>query len=215
MNSKPLAIAWLSVAVVAGLGAWGWVLDPSHSPRWVLVVLCVPALWGFVELVQAGDSRQDKEAIMDWHRRVFAFTSLMIAIGLSFKLAISTGLLDAAWEPVGRRARGVMLGIGLAVWGNYLPKLLSPWSLENEPFDWQQVHRFGGRVALIGGVAVMMAWLALPMEAARIATFGITAAFVVLVGGRKFLSLATRSRRRPPTTPPQARQKDDAPSLPL
>ena len=57
MVSKPLFLAWLSVLVVIGLGVCGWLLHPEHALRWTLVVVFLPALWGFIELVHS--SRND------------------------------------------------------------------------------------------------------------------------------------------------------------
>ena len=87
-----------------------------------------------------------------------------------------------------------------AIWGNYLPKQLSPWSLEDEPFDWQRVHRFCGWVASLSGIALVMVWLVLPLDGAKRATAGILLAFVVLCLARKLISLATHSPPRPNPT---------------
>ncbi len=201
MTSKriSLTLALLSVLVVAGLGVWGWSLDPEHAARWAGFALFLPALWGFIELAQfRGKDRVVAEAIMNWHRRVIAWVGLLIAVGVSFQLAISADLLDADWGPIARRITGVIFGTGMVLWGNYLPKGLSPWSVEEEPFNWQRVHRFAGWVASLGGIALVMVWLVFPLERARLATVGIVGTCVVLVLGRKLLSLAARSRRRPP-----------------
>ncbi len=88
---------------------------------------------------------------------------------------------------------GVLLGVALAIWGNYLPKLLSPWSLEHEPFDWQRVHRFCGWVASLSGIALVAVWLLLPQASAKPAAATIVVTFLVLCLVRKFLSVATHS----------------------
>jgi hypothetical protein len=81
------------------------------------------------------------------------------------------------------------------------PKILSPWRLEEEWFDWQRVHRFAGWLAATSGVALVLVWLALPLPVARPATVRILAAFLVLAVGRKWLSVADYARRRPPARP--------------
>ena len=198
MNSKPLTLAWLSVLLVISLGSLGWSLFPEDSSRWAFVVFFLPALWAFVEAMQSGDSGRDKEAIMNWHRSVFAWVGLVIAVGVGFELVIAADLLGAEWEPTSRRIRGLMFGIGLAIWGNYLPKVLSPWAVETEPFDWQRVHRFAGWVASLCGVAVVLSWMVLPLQMARLASVGISVTFGVLTVGRKFMSVAAYSRRQSP-----------------
>lgn len=116
------------------------------------------------------------------------------------QLAISADLLDAGWEPISQRIKGVIFGTGMVIWGNYLPKGLSPWRVEDEPFNWQRVHRFTGWVASLGGIAVVIVWLVFPLENARLASVGLVGTCVALVLGRKLLSLAAYSRR-PPVVP--------------
>ena len=199
MISKPLALAGLSVLIVTSLGIWGWSVDPEHPSRWAFIVFFLPAFWGFVELCQGGMRRN--RGIMKWHRLVVAGVGLMMAVKVGFQLAIATDILDGGWAPIVRRSSGVLMGSLLAIWGNYLPKAPSPWSEEEEWFDWQRVHRFAGWVASLSGIALVVVWLVLPVATAKIVTIGITATFVVLGVGRKFISVAAYSRRQPPTSP--------------
>ena len=194
MIPKPLTLAWLSVLLVISLGVLGWSLFPESSSNWALVVISLPALWAFLEIVHAGHAGQREESIIEWHRAVMAWVGLVIAVAIGFELAIATELLGNEWEPVARRTRGVMFGAGLAIWGNYLPKLLSPWSVEDAPFDWQRVHRLAGWLATLAGVALVLVWLALPIASARQASIGIVIAFSTLTLGRKLMSIATYSR---------------------
>ena len=124
----------------------------------------LPALWGFIEIrmASADFSRRSVREILRWHRSVFAWVGLIIAVGVGSQVAISAGVLDAEWGPAARRLDGVLFGAGMAIWGNYLPKTLSPWNVEEAPFDWQRVHRFGGWTFSIGGVALVLVWLTLP-----------------------------------------------------
>ena len=201
MFSKQLVLAGLSVLTVTLVGVWGWSVAPERSAHWAFLVLFLPAFWGLVEFLQGG---QRKERIMNFHRSVVAGLGLMMALKAGLQLAIATDLLDASWGPIARRITGVVFGCFLAIWGNYLPKLLSPWSTQEEWFDWQRVHRFAGWTAALSGIALVLVWLAMPLQVARIATVGTTLAFVGLSVGRKFLSVAEYSGRRPPTTPIRA-----------
>jgi hypothetical protein len=160
----------------------------------------LPALWGFIEIrmASADFSRRSVREILRWHRSVFAWVGLIIAVGVGSQVAISAGVLDAEWGPAARRLDGVLFGAGMAIWGNYLPKTLSPWNVEEAPFDWQRVHRFGGWTFSIGGVALVLVWLTLPLEGARSAAVGITATVGLLAVGRKFISVAAYSGRQPP-----------------
>ena len=104
---------------------------------------------------------------MRWHLTVFAVTGLILALKLAPAIAIASGQLDAAWGPLTLRIRWIVAGAAWAIWGNYLPKLLSPWPTEGEPFAWQRVHRFVGWVFSMVGVGIIVAWLTLPVERAN------------------------------------------------
>ena len=49
-------------------------------------------------------------------------------------LAFEFQSIDPEWVPVARRSLNIAAGGLMAVWGNYLPKLMSPWQPEEEPF---------------------------------------------------------------------------------
>ena len=198
MVLKPLVLAWLSVLVVAGLGIWGWFLYPEYTSRWAFAVFVLPALLAFIELTFSWRTDlRDVSAIIDWHRYTIAWVGMVMALKAGFQLAISADLLDASWVPIGQRIRAIIFGVGMVIWGNYLPKNLSPWSLEDEPFDWQRVHRFVGWVASLGGIAFVMVWLVLPPESARLASIGIVGTACVLAAGRKLISVVAYSRQQP------------------
>lgn len=195
---QPLVFPAAAFTINAGLAIWAWTLDAENLPWKELVFL--PALWAFVEMAQApGDSR--RLPIMSWHRRVFGFIALFGAYGNCLRIAFDLGTLDASWAPLARRSVGILVGVMLTAWGNYLPKLLSPWDEDDQPFDWQRVHRFGGWLATLAGLSLVVLWLTAPVASARYATTAIFLTFAILVVGRKFASLATHRRQRPPATP--------------
>jgi hypothetical protein len=187
----PQAWTVFAVMLVAALSLWGWWLVPAHWPRWVAVATFLPALWGYVELMQSGTLPAEREQIMRWHRTVFAVAGLILALKLAPALAIASGQLDASWEPLTLRIRWIAAGAAWAIWGNYLPKLLSPWPTEGEPFAWQRVHRFVGWVFSMVGVGIIVAWLTLPIELADRVGEGLILAAVLLAIARKLYSVAT------------------------
>ncbi|HSR51302.1 MAG TPA: hypothetical protein VLV83_10775 [Acidobacteriota bacterium] len=196
---KPLNLAAVAVVALAGLGIWGWLLDPTRPGRWAFVIFFLPLFWASIEMLQGGTGR--RHDCMDWHRTVVAALGLMLAVGITSHLAVHTGLLDADWRPFLKRGKGVLFGLFLTLWGNYLPKLISPWREEEEWFDWQRVHRFVGWTASLCGLALIIAWLSLPLAGAKLATFFVTIAFCVLSVGRKFTSVTDYARRQPPPDP--------------
>ena len=70
----------------------------------------------------------------------------------------------------------VLVGLVLAVVGNYLPKckqnytigIKIPWTLNSEE-NWNKTHRFAGRIWLVGGLAIILTgffgdfWIFLPI----------------------------------------------------
>lgn len=211
--SPPLAAVWLSMLLVAGLAVWGWSLRPEHAAQFAVRIFFLPTLWGFIELrmSSADVSWRSVREILRWHRSVFAWAGLIVAVGLGAQVAISAGVLDGEWAPIARRLRGVLFGVGMAIWGNYLPTLLSPWNAREAPFDWQRVHRFAGWAFSLGGVALVMVWLMVPLESARLASVGIVVTVGVLGVGRKLRSVAAYSRQPPDPRLSTSRQSRPVP----
>ena len=70
----------------------------------------------------------------------------------------------------------ILVGLGLAIIGNYLPKckqnytigIKIPWTLNSEE-NWNRTHRFAGRIWVVDGIAIMLTgffggvWILLPI----------------------------------------------------
>jgi hypothetical protein len=193
---RSLVLAALSILVFSGLNLWSLVLEPSTFNGWALFGLI--ALWAFLEFSHAGRHSLEYEAIIVWHRTVVAGIGLLLAVSQGARCAVLTGALESNAGMAAAKIDGVLLGLGLAVWGNYLPKVLSPWNREDEPFNWQSVHHFCGWLASFSGMALIWVWLAVPVERAARLSGLILLVFAALALGRKALSVATHS---PGTTP--------------
>ena len=196
-RSKAMLGIW-ALALDLVLGLWLWRLDPEGARR-LLPVVILAALWVYVEAAQ-GPPDTRRRAIIDWHRTVFATIAVVLALRTGVALAFEHDLLGAEWAPVLRRGFGILGGILLAVWGNYLPKLLSPWHREEQPFDWQRVHRFVGWLAMLSGLGVATVWLALPIPDANRTAAALFLSFAALALVRKLSSLVGFSGR-PPVVP--------------
>ena len=181
-----------ALGLVTGSSAVGFALVPEKRIAWLVQAATFALVVLVMELAKRPMLNQCAvEAQRSFMRVFFAAIAVALAVGNGTKLAIIAGALDPSWLATGQRAFGVILGTTLALLGNYLPKLVSPWSLRDEPFDWQGVHRFGGWLCLTVGVAVVVCWLALPVGAARSATSSLILTMAVLLLGRKLYSLAT------------------------
>lgn len=203
MYSRTIALllAALAVAAAVAIGIWTWYVEPNTPGRAVLVISLLPLLWGLVEIAQYRGRVAEKGAgIMTWHRYVIAGMGLLIVIWAGSRTAYAAGLIDREWRVIGYRMGGVVFAALLLIWGNYLPKLVSPWRPGDEPFDWQGVHRFAARGASLAGALLLIIWLAFPANVARLVTPFVVVPFAVLTVRRKLLSLAlySKTRIRPP-----------------
>lgn len=192
-----VGLAASGVTVTTVLGVAGWIMVPEKATSWALVIGFPVSLWAFLESAATG-STEAARAIVRVHRLAVAALALLIAVDVGTDLAIRGGLLDFDGQLVGRRFSGLLKGVLFALWGNHLPKLMSPWPLEHEPFDWQGVHRFVGRVAVVAGLGLIVVWSTQPIEraTATAVVIGVTAVGFAL--GYKLISIlryASRERR--------------------
>lgn len=188
---------WAAGVAVAATGlaaCWGFAVRPSAWPRWLLTAAMLPAAWAYVEVAQVrGRDESVGRAIMTVIRYSLAWGGLMISLRLALRLALYSGLLHPAWEPIGHQVLGLVLAAGMILFGNTLPTLRSPWPYPHQPFAWQQVHRFVGWVFVLGGLAIAGAWLTMPGPSAAHVSTMVMAATVALALGRKFASVLSSS----------------------
>lgn len=198
-SERPLLlIVATSMTLMMALAAWSWTVAISHASRRLVTAMVLLAVWAFVEWrgLRQYAVRGSGAGVIRWHRAVFATVALFLAMGHIVRLVFASQAVGPEWVPMARRSINGVAGALLAVWGNYLPKLMSPWQPEEEPFDWQRVHQFVGWAVTIGGIGMMLAWLALPIDRANDWDTAIIGTVVVLSLGRKLYSLATYSGPR-------------------
>jgi hypothetical protein len=183
----------VTTAVVAVCGIS---VDPDALFRWLFLAGFVPLAWAYVGSAQVrGDDEEVAAAIMDFHRYTFAFAGFMLTSRAGLRLMVLEGLLDPSWLATGQRFSGVVLGVGMILFGNFLPALRSPWRLQEQPFAWQHVHRFVGWTFVLAGLGVLACWLLLPLDSAvrTTAVMLVIACSAAVV--RKFASVGTWSFR--------------------
>jgi hypothetical protein len=186
------AVAAVSVSATAAVAVWGSRVDPDPALRWFLLGGLLPVLWAYVELAQVrGNDADVGAAIMAVHRYNIAFAGLVLASQVGLRLMVHEGLVDPSWLSTAQRLRWVMVGGAMVVFGNLLPTLRSPWPFQQQPFAWQQVHRFVGWAFVLGGLGVIGCWAFLPTDSAIRLSFQICVITFTLALGRKLASLAT------------------------
>ena len=150
------------LALTAILAGANWFVRPERAAVWAAELVVVGGL--AVVFVSATRSRS-RDAI----RRAIGFAGLMLAIAPGLKLAGAMGA--ATHDALAERATMVVLGAFLVVTGNALPKTLTPLSvLRCDAARAQAFHRFAGWAWVLSGLALSVAWLALPVGTAKVVT---------------------------------------------
>jgi len=188
----PTAVALVGVLAAAAVAVWGFSVEPAL--RWGLLGGFLPALWAYVEFAQVrGNDAEVGAAIMAFHRYSIAFAGICLASQVGLRLMVRDGFVDPSWLSTGQRLRWLIVGGWMVVFGNLLPTLRSPWPIQQQPFAWQQVHRFVGWTFVLGGLGVIASWSFLTPSAAAKSSLGVFAIAFTLALGRKLASVAAHS----------------------
>jgi hypothetical protein len=140
-----------------------------------------------------GDATARRSA--DWITTGVVFGALMMGIPLALTLARSYGVVN---DPnIGRRSTGVLVGAFLVMLGNVMPKTLPPLaSMQCDGARVQAFQRLAGWTWVLSGLGSAIAWIALSIDSAEIATTVlVVAAMVVTIV--QMLRLRLRRRRNP------------------
>jgi hypothetical protein len=148
-----VGLAAFGVTVTVVLGVTGWILVPTKPMAWIFVICFPPLLWAFLESAARG-STEAARAILRAHRIMIAALALVMSVDIVTDLAIYAGFSGGPeGEALGHRVNGLLRGTLFALWGNHLPKLMSPWSLDREPTPrrhWDYTQSIAMIEAIIG-----------------------------------------------------------------
>lgn len=194
-QSRLLALAAGTAGLIGILGVVVW--DPDFPADLVFRSLALGGLWGLSEVKLAARERDPRfraarvRAIRSFNRAMFGpLIALVVVAPLIINLASEWGVISQSslWNA----ERGVMLALGLLIasTGNHVPKLISPFRSDNEPFDWQTDRRITGWSMCLSGVALATAAF-LPRPAMEFVAVGSVA---VMFGSIAF-GLVRRLRR--------------------
>jgi hypothetical protein len=198
---RRVLVVSVPLALMTSLAAW--VLDPSDTGELLLAVF--PATyWGVVEAIArsrerwaihgAAESRQLLEATV-------AFTATMIVLAQTAELAWRAGLVPVEDLAGLSRVRGALIGMWMAYGGDRLAKIPSPWRLRDEPFDWQRVHGFTGRLWVGVGAILVLLWTTAPVPTAQRFAPWLVIAALVAAPVRKLTSVVLYSVGHRPVAP--------------
>lgn len=193
----------LTFLLAAGVGLLGWALHPA-GVRWMLLPSIYLVLL-LVDLANCGWAHPSREGAFSQTRfimRLFITASGLAAVAAVLViLAFRQGYLELATALALRKGTYLAISLAMIAMGNFLPKLPSPWHHDEEPFDWQGVHRFCGILMMLAGVVSFVAWLSMPATDARAVTSAGFVTMAVLAVGRKWYSVLTWPKHSGPRHP--------------
>jgi hypothetical protein len=173
MAAKPMwsYIPPALIALDTLLLAWNWYLRRESAGSWFAVLLILIAMTLALVVVSRGPqeeaTRRDARGSV---RRGIVTAGLILAISLGAKLAAALGAVHSG--DFALRATMAIMGAFLAVTGNAIPKTLTPLAAQHcDPARVQAVQRLSGWTWVLAGLAVAMAWLALPINLAELMSF--------------------------------------------
>jgi len=174
-----------------------WYAKPEAALAWTAPLAVFAVMIAALRVSRLALRRSTEDATprrsLDWITTGVVFGALMMGIPLALTLARSYGVVD---DPdLGRRSTGVLSGAFLVMLGNVMPKTLPPLSsMRCDGARLQAFQRLAGWTWVLCGLGSAIAWLALSIDSAEIAT-------TVLVVAAMVVTIAQILRLRRPRNP--------------
>ncbi len=190
--SNYLTVALLTLSMIMTAG--NWYLKPERAAVWAMVVLligCMASAWLRVSLGSKKEivPSQERASI----RTGVVFAGLILATTLSVKFALALGVVgsaDLAWRSI-----MALSGFFLVFAGNAIPKKLRPLaSVECDVARLQAFQRFAGWMWVLAGLAVSIAWMALPVSLAESISSWVLPSGMIILGVQMLRLHRTRER---------------------
>ena len=160
-----------------------WYARPEAALAWTAPLAMFAVMFAALRLSRRALRRSTGDATalrsLDRIPTAVVFAALMMGIPLALTLARSYGVVDDI--DLGRRSTGVLIGAFLAMLGNVMPKNLPPLSsMRCDGARQQAFQRLAGWTWVLCGLASAIAWLALSIDSAEIATTVLVVAAMVV-----------------------------------
>lgn len=191
-----LAFFAITAEIVAGM--FWWAIEPSNTFLILPMTALLPAIWLVATILQRFNisvcAAEQSPAELATGIAMGAF---LMTLMMGKNIAEEFALLDIA---IAERIVGVTIGVFLMFMGNSIPKVLTPISkMRCDPARAQAVQRYAGRVFMLAGLAITIAWIATPIDFASIVMLAAGGASLILVIPRKIQMYFTRNSMRPPS----------------
>ena len=168
------------VLLVVLLAGANWMVSPERAPHWLLGMLVLPLLWlgamlwyVWLRRSRPAASPDDERASRRYFVSALTLAAVTVGIwqiahfGLEIWVTIGDHGADLTFE---RRILGLASSAVFVVYGNALPKILTPLSIL--PLHLAErvtsARRFVGTTFVVLGLAMAMAFLMLPVASARV-----------------------------------------------
>ena len=203
-----MALNWTASRTVSalpligiGLALANWNAKPAAAWAWAAAIVVFVVMVAVQRRFQLALSRSPEDTALVRSVASIAgavvFGALMMIIPLALTLAHAYGLVDDPDSGM-QRTTMIMVGAYLAVTGNAMPRMLPPTS--SLPFGGARVQAFqrhAGWTWVLCGLGYAMAWLALPIDAARPISMAMVAAAMIVT-----IVQLLRLRKPQPHAPP-------------
>jgi uncharacterized membrane protein len=134
---------------------------------WVMPIVMI-LLWGLMRVLPTIDPRGANYAKFGGAFEAIVISILLYMLGLHLVILRASLGYPVAME----RVLPIGIGILLVLIGNLLPRarpnwfigIRTPWTLSSDRV-WEKTHRVGGRAIVAGGLAILIAVLAIPQWA--------------------------------------------------
>jgi hypothetical protein len=182
-NSMMFRAASALTAVGIVLVLANWYARPEAALAWTAPLAMFAVMVAALRASRLALRRSTGDATavrsVDWITTGVVFGALMMGIPLALTLARSYGVVDDS--ELGRRSTGVLSGAFLVMLGNVMPKTLPPLSsMHCDGARLQAFQRLAGWTWVLCGLASAIAWLALSIDSAEIATTVLVVAAMVV-----------------------------------
>ena len=182
-NSRIFNAASALTAVGIVLVLANWHAKPQAALAWTAALaMCVVMVAALRVSRRAVSHSTAKATAVPGLNRIptaVVFATLMMGIPLALTLARSYGVVDDI--DLGRRSTGVLIGAILVMLGNVMPKNLPPLSsMRCDGARQQAFLRLAGWTWVLCGLGSAVAWLALSIDSAELATIVLMVAAMVV-----------------------------------
>lgn len=140
-----------------------WIVQKHFAPLSTGIVMWLVLWWS----TRKFPNPHDLERPLKKYHGVCLIFACAISAYLQI-ITLGTGLEIFEQSPTRAKLFLAAIGIGIIVLGNSAGKLPSPYKGQPEPYNWDKMNRFGGRLSVITGLIVILYAFAFPSRMAPV-----------------------------------------------